>query len=398
MNPNVNSLTSDIETFKRELMNPNTEVKRETNYQKVLKSIVLSFPSDYSGCGHIRNIIPMSFLNSEFGQTRRFSLLQSYIPIFQPEILIRTRSIYFQRFMGTQQLEIAKKYKEMQSKMKYRMVWDLDDFIWSGSDEGEHIPEYNFGSEGIDEDTRKASVEIMNLMDTLCVSTEFLKDYIKNKLKVKPPCIVVPNSVPQYGLEKPRKPMITEKIKKPVILNTSSPTHFHQGKLQLGDFASGEWLEWIKKNITDNKIEYIQMGGCPYFLKELEGKENFKVIGWKNSYNYFTALRRLDTHFGIAPLVPNYFNYSKSDLKYVEYSAIQTVCLGTTFTNGKPSPYDNCVVKGINENITYKEIDELFDKYTEPEIYNETIDLQLKAIENRWMESPEYVNLMTRIF
>src|SRR5690606_21430269 len=114
------------------------------------------------------------------------------------EILLKSRTLFFQRWMAPERLEIVRRYKTIQQKLKYRMVFDIDDFIWKGDEEGEYIPEYNFGSDGIDDNTRKSCVEIMNLMDIVCVSTEFLKEYIGNKLGVKNEIIVLPNAIPKF--------------------------------------------------------------------------------------------------------------------------------------------------------------------------------------------------------
>ena len=51
--------------------------------------------SDPSGCGHIRNVFPMSYLNAQFGKTGKFNLILSPIPTFEPEILLKSRTLFF---------------------------------------------------------------------------------------------------------------------------------------------------------------------------------------------------------------------------------------------------------------------------------------------------------------
>jgi hypothetical protein len=97
--------------------------------------------------------------------------------------------------------------------------------------------------------------------------------------------------------------------------------------------------------------------------------------------------------FCINPLVPNDFNYGKSDLKRVESSAGGMVCMGTVFKNGKPSPYDQCSMRapyGIDVNG----IDELFDKFTEPDVFNAEIERQYNWMheEGRYTELPKNIN------
>ena len=63
------------------------------------------------------------------------------------------------------------------------------------------FPSYNFGWRGITEDVKKYSVEIMKLMDRITVSSQYLKYYISEVLKVNVPIEIVPNSIPMYFWE-----------------------------------------------------------------------------------------------------------------------------------------------------------------------------------------------------
>ena len=115
----VSSLpTSNMEVFKEQLNNSNKNYnnisQKNDTIEKIQKNVVISYPSDSTGCGHIRNIFPMQYLNSVFGKSGRFNLLMGAPGMFiwQPEILQRTRSIYFQRTMAPQHIPHIKQYKE----------------------------------------------------------------------------------------------------------------------------------------------------------------------------------------------------------------------------------------------------------------------------------------------
>jgi len=396
------SPTSDIVLFKKQLENPNKQIMNEvindsSSMKKLEKFLIISLVSDASGCGHIRNIFPMTFLNAEFGGSGKMKLLLSPIPIMQQEALVITRSIYFQRYMNEKQFGIVKHYKDFQSKYRYKMVYDLDDFLWSGDDDGEGIPDYNFCKSNITDNEKRYSIEIMNMMDTVCVSTDFLKDYIVNKLKVKTPVIVIPNTVPKYFWGLKNKKPITERLKKPKVIYTGSPTHYNNDLKLKGDWDNA-WYDWVMKNVKDKKIEFVCMGGLPYFFEELVGYDNFKTIKWVNSYQYHLPIINEAPDFGISPLVPNYFNYGKSDLKYIEYCAGGMIGIGTYFNNGKPSPYDNNIVK-VSNDASIDKIDELFWECCEPDVYNSVIERQFKMLDNdgRWLESPTYIKKLTSI-
>lgn len=390
--------TSDMALFNQQLDNPNTPfegMKQKGEIHKLKKNLVVSYVSDSTGCGHIRNVFPMTYLNSAFGKSGRFNLLFSPIMIFQHDVLMRARTVFFQRTMDPRHIPIVQRYRDLKSKYGYKMVYDIDDFIWVGPNDGEEIPEYNFGSGNITDAVRNSAIEIMNKMDVVCVSTDFLGQYIKDH-GVTSEIVTVPNAVCRMFWGPHKKRPIKEKIKKPRVIYTGSPTHYHNGKKLKGDWENA-WCDWIMKNVVDDKITFCVMGGLPWFFEPI--KKKIKIIPWVNSYQYHLPIKEFRPEFGIAPLVPNYFNYSKSDIKHIEYEAVGALSIGTTFTNGKPSPYDNNFVKVTNE-VTVKELDELFDEYTEPEKYNEIIKKQYAHLDTdgRWLESKKYMKVLTSIF
>jgi hypothetical protein len=399
MNDNSQLPTSDMETFRQQLFNVNTvfeNQEKKSNIIKLQKNLVVSYVADPTGCGHIRNIFPLSYLNALYGKSGRYNILFTPTFIFQHDILMKSRSLFFQRAMAPQMIEQIAEYKKLQTKYGYKMVYDIDDFIWNGPDEGECIPPYNFGSTKIGQDVQDAAIVIMNMMDTVCVSTQFLGDYIKKK-GVTSEIKVVPNAVAQYFWGNTKRKPIKEKIKKPRVIYTGSPTHYSNdpnNKLR-GDWDNA-WTEWVIKNVKDDKITFCCMGGLPWFFESI--KHKIILSPWVNSFLYHVPVKGFKADFGIAPLVPNYFNYSKSCIKYQEYCADGIFGVGTVFTNGKPSPYDICLNK-TPDNITVNELDNLFDQWTEPEYYNDTIKKQYKMIiDNGWYtESKQYIDLIKSV-
>lgn len=398
----MNIPTSDMTGFIDQLNNPNKKLPKNSkgdnkkqNISPINKNLVLINYSDTAGCGHIRSIFPMTYLNAVFARNGKIIPMLCPFFITQENILVRTRSIMFQRQMSPRQIPIVESYKQSQSKYGYKMLYDIDDFIWKGFDEGEHIPPYNFASGKLTDDQRKASIAIMNMMDNICVSTEFLKDYISSH-GVNKRITVVPNTVPRFFWGNPKKRIVNSKIKKPRIIYTGSPTHYSNEHKLAGDWGSGEWLEWVKKSVIDNKIDFLCMGGLPFFFECI--KDKIKIIDWVNSLQYHLPVLNFNAHFNVGPLVPNYFNYSKSDLKAIESYAAGNIFVGSTFTNGKPSPYDNCFVK-VTEEITMEQLDNVFDEYTEPEVFNKTVENQYKyMVQNgRYLESAQYVNFLASL-
>jgi hypothetical protein len=378
---------------------PNNQ-QNENKTLKVVKNLVLSFVSDPSGCGHIRNVFPMMFFNSVFARSGNMIPIVTSNYITQQDMLARAKTLYFQRQMAPEQLSIVRIYKNQQQNLKYKMVWDLDDFIWGlneeqGGTKYDGVPTYNFGAPGITKEVKQSSVEIMKLMDTCCFSTQYLRDYAKNTFNLQNECVVVPNAIPKFFWGEDKKKDITEKIIKPRVLYNGSPTHYHNVRKLAGDFDNN-WRHWVIEAVKENKIDFIVMGGLPWFFEGI--KDKIKIVPWVDSFQYHNEVKKQNADIVIMPLVPNNFNHSKSDIKYLECCAIGAPAIGTTFTNGKPSPYDVCQLK-LPDTCSIQDIQNLVDEVCEPELYNKVKNNQYDWMdtEGRWLESQKYVNHFVKI-
>ena len=394
--------TSDMAIFGEMLINPGKcyQPSEQKNHaiMKIKKDLVMSFVSDASGVGHIRNIFPLGYINSVLNKTETFNLLTSQIIIHQPEYLVHARSLFFQRRMNPAEVKVVAKLKELQKKYKYKMTYEIDDFIWDGDETFEGLPDYNFGKKTISPEVQAACVEIMKMMDTICVSTKYLGDYISKTFDIDPKkIVVVPNTVGQFFWGTKQKRPITQKLVKPKVIWTASATHWNDETKMLGDMSEA-WLEWIKKSVVDGKIEYTQMGGLPWFLADIRSKIN--VIDWVDSYKYHLKFQQVRPDFGIGPLVPNLFNFSKSSIKMIEQYAVGSLFVGTHFKDvvGGVSPYDDSFISVPHE-TTAQEISEVFDYYSYPEHYNDVLAKQYKRmnVEGLWTESERNVNLLTSV-
>jgi hypothetical protein len=401
--------TSDLAAFEEQLKNVGQQVvppgvanmpPGNNKTVQIKKNLVISYVSDFAGCGHIRNVFPMTFLNSVFGKSSELINIVSPIWLWQQDLLMRARTLYFQRQMTPQHLELLTKYKELQGQFKYKMVWDIDDFIWGhnekqGGTVDDGVPSYNFGWNNITDEVKESSVKIMNLMDTCLFSTQFLADYAKDVLGVTAECKVLPNAIPMFFWGNKMKSDIKEPIEKPRVLYTGSPTHYHNGEKLLGDWENA-WKEWVIKSVNNDEIDFIVMGGLPWFFEEIQDK--IKIVPWVDSFRYHTAVKEQNAHFGIMPLVPNNFNHGKSDIKAIEHWADGVVSIGTTFTNGKPSPYDNNPMT-LPDNCTVDDIDAMFNDLKQPNNFNKIKNDQYRKLNEdaRFIEHPEYVKYLTSL-
>ncbi len=392
--------TSTFEEFKQSI-DSMSEVQAAQNMIPVKKSFLLSFVSDASGCGHIRCIFPMTYLNSVYGKTADIIPIISPVFIWQHDILMRTKAIYFQRQMSPEQLQAVRHYKELQKTYKFKMVWDIDDFIWGhnekqGGDKEDGVPSYNFGWPGITDAVKESSLEIIKLMDLITVSTEYLKQYLETEKGITVPIRVVPNAIPKYFWGNKRKRPISKDIVKPRVVYTGSPTHYNNPEKLLGDFDNA-WKDYVIKAVNEDKIDFWVMGGLPFFFESIKNK--IHVVDWVGSFQYHHAVKDINADFAIMPLVPNNFNYSKSDIKAIELYSCGVACIGTTFTNGKPSPHDRNPLT-VTDKCSVSDIENLISKYSKVDVYNKILDTQYNKMvrEHRYLEDPAYVKLLVESY
>jgi O-antigen biosynthesis protein len=101
-------------------------------------------------------------------------------------------------------------------------------------------------------------------------------------------------------------------------------------KVRIGWAASsahGEDLRFIEKVVLKllykyPNIEFSFFGGVPDFFIGKD-KRIKTVRKWVNVYEYPQTLKNLNLDIGIAPLLDNNFNRSKSNLRWLEYSALK---------------------------------------------------------------------------
>lgn len=402
----------DLETFKKDIDNvPNKSFQLQSNQVEapkdptkieVNKNILLSFVSDATGCGHIRNVFPMNYLNAVYGKNGKILTMVSPLFLWQDDIITRTKAILFQRQMSKGHYDSVVRYKQLQTIHKFKMVYDIDDFIWGhnelqGGDKEDGVPSYNFGWRGITDEVKEYSVKIMKLMDLITVTSPFLKDYINNVLKIDVPVVIVPNAIPMHFWGNKRKPNRKTPILKPRVVYTGSPTHYNNMEKLLGDFDTS-FKDFVIKNVKNGKIDFTVMGDCPFFFEEIRSK--ITVIPWLNSYQYHNGVIGTKADFIIGPLVPNNFNYSKSYIKYQESCAVGVPFIGTNFTNGKPSPYDVCKIR-VTEKVKVKDLEDIvFGLSKNLEDYNKVVKAQYEWMDKvgGYMESAKYVKLLTESY
>lgn len=184
------------------------------------------------------------------------------------------------------------------------ILMEIDDYVYN-------IPRFNAGSEVYfpNSDLEHFALSQMKISDGMIVTTPFLKkvysEYNKNIFEV-------PNSI-DFNLWKP-KPV------KHAVLRI--------GWIGGGTHSEDLEMVWPALDKVLNKYEckFYCIHGVPNFLKDKQGV--FHTHDWRFILEYPRFMASYEFDIGIAPLVDCSFNNAKTNLRWLEYSALKipSVC------------------------------------------------------------------------
>jgi hypothetical protein len=272
----------------------------------------LNYLADYSGCGQLRMCMPSHLLNAH----QKLTVHDSTVMCFDANYFRNVKSVRIQRQATPQQLQFVRFLKELQKQIGFRLLFEIDDIMFS-----EDIPDYNkFKVAFVPEEIRKTAQEIMSLCDEITVTCNFMKEYYSGKTGNNR-VTVIPNYFPKWWIgnfydEKKISENYDKFQKKPRILYAGSGAHFDvDNKVgQKDDFQ--HVCEVIVK--TRDKFQWVFLGAFPLPLQPFIQSKQFEYHPWEQFYRYPEKIAKLNINACIAPLQDNVFNRAKSDLKYIE--------------------------------------------------------------------------------
>jgi glycosyltransferase involved in cell wall biosynthesis len=334
---------------------------------------ILVYPSDKHGCGFYRNFFPLRYLSAT---KQEYQITEYYAYNFDLNYVRHANWVRFQRQVTDAQLKLMKAYKKQIQKfnLRTRMTYDLDDLVHGILPS--NILAYRFYTKK----RQQNLIEIFKMVDRVSFSTQFLKNYYEEHFGINH-SIVVPNYLPKYMWGHCGKRNKYNKSKKMRILWAGSASHIGRG----GDLEF--LMPLIKK--TKNEFEWVFFGVQP---PELEGQVEFHK--WADIYKYPSALDAVDADVAIAPIKDDIFNYAKSDLKILEYSALGLPTIGSTIGSGA-GPYD--MVDGLT--LCENRIDDWYQALkgmqNDPNLRMQALEAGQTELEKRWMEDniDRYVKL-----
>lgn len=341
---------------------------------------ILSFPSDKNGCGMYRTIVPFQYMSTVKNWNSSFV----YQFIFDLNLIRGTNYIRFQRQCTENQKRCVLEYRRCidASRAGCKIVYELDDIVHGI--EPHNILAYQFYTK-----TRRDNVlDMMRMSHMVTFSTKFLKHFYEREHGIKN-SVVLPNFLPKF-LWKP-DPTISKRPNKskPVVMWAGSASHVGPG----GD------LEFLIPMIeaTVDEFEWLFVGCLPPVLNKYRDQGKISFVDWAPFFSYPSMMQSLKADVALSPIKDSLFNYAKSDLKYVEYSAMNIPTIASTIGN-KIGPYDltNC------PNLVKNDPDAWYEKIKELTASKEKQDFAIQKgheyIKNRWFENEENVSLYLKTY
>lgn len=333
------------------------------------------YGADLGGCNAWRMGFPAFYMN--YNSKAIINELSSMV--VDPRFYQGISSVTLQRQATDVQKAFLQFIKQGAKELGFKINYEIDDIVFM-----EDIPDYNrckFAFEDVK--IRKTIEEMMQMVDEITVTCDFMKEYYKSKTS-NPNVTVVPNYIPKFWFdgfynENDINQLYNKNKDRPVILYAGSGTHFDviNKTGQKDDFA--HVVDSIIK--ARKKYKFVFMGGFPYALKPFMDNGEMEYFEWAQLLDLPRALSKIGANATYAPLQDNNFNKAKSDIKLLESGALGLPCIGQNLCT-----YKNASLKFDKGNDLIDKLDFLFkDENT----YMDYSKKYRQYTESMWLENEE---------
>ncbi len=255
---------------------------------------IVAYAQDDWASGFYRVKSPLNTLAANNKISVHFLYNRSQKAIPTPYELYRMEAdiLFLHGFYSDQQLAALNQYKK---QLNIRIIISIDDLLTE-------IPEYNPFSKNIPDDIETRIKLACSLADTFIVSTSQLAQRFNH---YHSNIAVIPNRLSQHIW--PNQPNVIPPKK----------------RLRVGWAGAGQHqadLNWLKQVVkqTHSFCDWVFFGDQPTGLSKYELEFHQPV----NFLEYPEKLQSLNLNLGVAPLIDNPFNRSKSSLKLLEYGVL----------------------------------------------------------------------------
>lgn len=333
------------------------------------------YGADLGGCNAWRLGFPALYMN--YNGKAIINELSSMV--IDPRFYGGIESVTVQRQATDVQKAFMYFMKAGARDLGFKMIYEIDDLVFK-----EDIPDYNrckFAFE--DDNIRKSIEEMMQMVDEITVTCDFMKEYYKSKTS-NPYVSVVPNYIPRFWYDGfYNKNEVYERYDKnrnrPVVLYAGSGTHFDvANKVNQRDDFQHVCDAIIKAR---KKYKFVFMGGMPYQVKPYIDNGEMGYYDWAQLMDLPRAMAKIGANAAYAPLQDNNFNKAKSDIKLLESGALGMPCVAQ----------DLCTYKKAD--LKFKTGDELINQldylFSDDNIFMNHVEKARSYTESMWLENTE---------
>lgn len=344
----------------------------------------INYLADYSGCGHWRMIWPEHMLNAH----QKAVIHSTTMMVLDERYYDNTCSVRVQRQATEQQLKFIHLLKQFKSKFGFRILYEIDDIVFH-----EDIPEYNkFKPAFVDPKIRQSALEIMQNVDEITVTNNFMKEYYMDKTGNKN-VTVIPNYPPKWWMgnfysEQHVMKNYKRNKKKPRIIYAASGAHFDVDN-KVGQRDDFHHVNQVIAN-TLHEFQWVFIGAYPLSLTPYVRSGQIEFHPWQRLYEYPQQLYNLNPTVLIAPLQDNVFNRAKSDLKYIE-----ACCYGIPVVCQDICTYENAPYRFTTGDELIDQIRAVTKSYSK---YGKISREGRAVAETRWLELDENIDKYAELY
>jgi glycosyltransferase involved in cell wall biosynthesis len=251
-----------------------------------------------------------------------------------------------------------------------KCIYEIDDDLF-------HVPKWNpayktLGKRHVQDGIKR----FVGIVDAMFVTTNALKEVYQNYCEH---IYVLPNSLDfsfTFPMDVPR-----ENTAKPVVCWQGSTTHEYDLAI-----AKKGFIELAK----DKDIIFKMWCGLDRDAKKpifnIPRAQTLPLVPFEG---FFQMFGQVGTYIGLAPLATNTFNRSKSNLKFLEYTAYNAVTVASNF-----GPYADTIEDGVtgiliaNNLDWYNKVRELLDN---EDLYNRILKNAKKLVNEKFDIAKNYI-------
>ena len=273
-------------------------------------------PSDYSAVGMYRLIFPSICAKTT---NHNLKFIESSYYIGDMNFYKVCRTVKFQRPYSKPQFNFFNKIVKPCSEMYgFWTIMDIDDCLVY-----DDIPNYNLAKDVFKGEIQDILKAMMESVDFITTTTDYLADYYANKFGVdRSKFVVIPNYLPRWWIGK--RHMVQESVyhfqenlkNKLKVAFICGQNHYDVKNQNSGIDDFTHLIDWVKSSLDIYEFHFV--GGVPKQLEQELVDDKIFVDPPVDIMNYPNEIASRNYNIWVCPLQDNVFNRCKSNIKLLE--------------------------------------------------------------------------------